>query len=162
MYRFYYDAEKAIESILYVAPRISEMHAILNAFYLADKEHLSRYGRFIFGEWYFAHIYGAMGDSVYQIMQHIRWGSAPNPYPLKMAGNIVIPLRSFNPDVLSESDIECLDSAIQKYEGLSFTEFRDLTYDDAYKATRLNDHISLDAIVRTLPDSELILEHLAG
>jgi hypothetical protein len=164
VYRFYFDVDKANEVLLYVAQHITNKNELLPILYLADKKHLSKYGRFIAGDWYFAHILGPMGYNMYHILQNV---NSLVFSPVKNAFNMlsritIMPLRMPDMSFLSESDVKCLDGAIQQYKDLSFTEFRNLAYDDAYKATPLNAPILLDDIVKTLPDSEMLLEYLAG
>jgi hypothetical protein len=74
--------------------------------------------------------------------------------------NVITTHRETNLDLLSESDIECLDSAIQKYGPLSFLELRKLSHDKAFTSADENDFISLDAIINSLPNSETLLDYV--
>lgn len=54
--KFIFDSKKATETIIYLAKRISNpsVYGICKLLYLSDKINLERYGRFIFGEAYYA------------------------------------------------------------------------------------------------------------
>ena len=81
--------------------------------YLADKTCLEKYGRFIFGESYFAMREGAIPSKSYDLLKQIAGKSSEE---LRVEGNAVIPLRDANLDYLSESDTECLDQTIAIYD----------------------------------------------
>jgi hypothetical protein len=45
MYKF--DAEKTIETLLYITAQVHNTYNALKVLYFADKDHLTRYGRLI-------------------------------------------------------------------------------------------------------------------
>ncbi|VXD20803.1 hypothetical protein PL8927_70018 [Planktothrix serta PCC 8927] len=54
-YQFDFNIEKGIESILYILKLLENkaqptLHRVSKVLYFADKEHLEKYGRFIFGD----------------------------------------------------------------------------------------------------------------
>jgi len=77
-----------------------------------------------------------------------------------MDGYDIIPCRSADRDLLSESDMECLDDAIASCQGKTFDQLRQMSHDDAYKAADVNDFIALEAIIAILPQGDLLLSHL--
>ena len=166
--RFWFDAEKALKVLLYVAQHSSDLYTILKILYLADKEHLSKYGRLITGDWHCAMEYGPVGSGAYDIFEYARDnGGQSFGLPVKKVLQVqhqrhVIPLRQANTDFLSDSDIACLDVAVQACKNKSFGELKQLTHDAAYKATQWNDRIALEGIIQTLPNAHLLLEHFAG
>jgi uncharacterized phage-associated protein len=111
---FEFNQRKAIETILYLANKISDsdIYGICKLLYLADKISLERYGRFIFGESYFALKEGATPSNAYDLLKQ---ATNPTYEGLKVEGNQVIGLREAKLDYLSDSDIECLDIIINKY-----------------------------------------------
>ena len=70
---FDFNESKAIETILYLANRISRSYKykICKMLYLADKTSLEKYGRFIFGESYSAMQEGATPSKSYDILKQI-------------------------------------------------------------------------------------------
>ena len=112
---FDFDETKAIETILYLAKRISRSgkYKICKMLYLADKASLERYGRFIFGESYSAMKEGATPSKAYDLLKEFAEGCTDD---IRVDGNAVVALRDANLDYLSESDIECLDQTIAIYD----------------------------------------------
>ena len=71
---FEFNAEKAIEVILYIAEHIKEptFHTVSKVLYFADKEHLEKYGRFICGDSYIAMRRGPVPSGVYDLLKLAR------------------------------------------------------------------------------------------
>ena len=163
---FEFNESKAIETILYLANRISRSYKynICKMLYLADKTCLEKYGRFIFGESYSAMKEGATPSKSYDLLKEIAEECSEE---LMLEGNAVIPLRDANLDYLSESDIECLDHTIIIYDKSPLKMRRD-AHDDAYKKARDNRgekgsaDISVRSIARTLADSEDLIDYLTN
>ncbi len=163
--RYRFDTEKAVEALLYIAERSCNIYNALKVLYFADKEHLAGYGRLICGDSYVAMRHGPVPSGVYDLVKYVRGdGSWRIDIPVNEAfsvqGRNIIPHRKANLDFLSESDIKCLDAAIEQYGHLSFGQLRRLSHDDAYKAADQNDFIPLTAIVKTLPNSDLLLDYI--
>ena len=163
--RYRFDAEKAAEVLLYIAEEQSDVYKALKILYFADKQHLARYGRFICGDSYVAMSHGPVPSGAYDLIKYARgdgfhWFDMPIEKAFSVQQDRIIPHRKANRDLLSESDMQCLDAAIKQYGHLSFSELRRLSHDEAFKNADLNDFISLEAIAQTLPDSESLLEYL--
>lgn len=165
-HRSRFNVEKAIEVLLYVSQRVQDLYVALKVVYFADREHLSRYGRLICGDSYVAMQYGPVPSGLYDLVKSVRGdGYCPIDLPLSDAFAVenrsIRPKRAPNLDLLSESDIECLDEAIAKYGGLSFNQLKRLTHRDrAFRAADGSGFMSLESIVLSLPDGKLLLEHL--
>lgn len=163
-YRF--DPKKAIEVLLYVAQRCSDMYTALKVLYFADKEHLAKYGRLISGDSYVAMWHGPVPSNTYDLIKDVRGDrfrvtKVPVSEAFHMQGNDIVPRRKANRDLLSESDVECLDAAIQKYGHLSFAELKRLSHqEEAFQRADENDFIPLEAIATTLPEGELLVDYL--
>jgi uncharacterized phage-associated protein len=164
-----FDADKALEAIAYIADQAgTDLYVTLKLIYLADKLHLERYGRFIFGDWYAALEYGPVASHSYDIMKHAR-GDRPvslakharDVLRVDPTTNAISLLRAPNLDELSQSDIECLDEAVQKYGRLGFGEIKRLTHDEAYNATARNGEMSLEAIASTTRRAAELIQHLS-
>lgn len=165
-YRF--NTEKAIEVLLYIAEKIPDVYAALKVLYFADKEHLSRYGRLICGDRYAALPYGAVPSGTYDLIKDAR-GDHPrqiDPAILEaftVDGNRIIARRQANRDLLSISDMECLDAGLQYYGRRSFRQVLRLSHREApYSDDDLEEgnFIRFEAIVRRLPQGEELLEYL--
>ena len=165
------DEQKALEVVLYVIQSLHDMYHALKALYVADKLHLERYGRIMYGESYHAMDLGPVASIAYDILK------ADEP-PLMSrtveAGRSLIerrqpydrlPRRDPNMDYLSKSDIECLDEAVALCNTRTIRELKDMTHDAAWNATHhdnRNGVIDLHAIVDTLPNSEQLCAYLKG
>jgi uncharacterized phage-associated protein len=165
--RHRFDAEKAIEVLLYVAKRIPDMYNALKILYFADRKHLAKYGRLICGDTYIAMRHGPVPSAMYDLAKYARGdGFCGVDLPINEAfavqGNTIIPHREANLDLLSESDIECLDAAIKEYGGLSFSKLKRLSHDAAFTSADQNDIIPLEAIVKSLPNSDLLLDYITN
>jgi len=162
-----FDPEKALEALIYVASRVEhDMYRTLKTIYVADKCHLERFGSLIFGSSYLALPFGPVPDEAYDIVKFVRGSISTSPVEhaieaFAVEGNDIIPCREPDLDVLSRSDIDCLDTAIDQCQHLSFPELKKLTHDDAYLATPSNSRIAIEAIAATLPNSAELIQHLA-
>ena len=79
--RFSFDPEKGIEVLLYIADKTKDIYKILKILYFADKLHLSKYGRFISGDYYIAMKHGPVPSRSYDIIKIAR-GENPNIYDI--------------------------------------------------------------------------------
>lgn len=161
-----FDAEKAIEVLLYVAAKCPDTYTALKVLYFADKAHLAQYGRLICGDIYVAMDHGPVPSGAYDLVKYARgdsfcWANVPVADAFCVQGYAIIPKRAADLEWLSESDIECLDAAIAEYGHLSFLQLRQISHrDPAFKESDHNSLIPLDAIVRSLPNSRALLDYL--
>jgi hypothetical protein len=163
---FEFDEPKAIETILYLANRISDScrYNICKMLYLADKTCLEKYGRFIFGESYSAMRGGATPSNSYDLLKQI----AKEPTEeLVVDGNVVIPLRDANLDYLSESDIECLNYTITTYDKRLW-KMRHDAHDDAWekawenRGEKQSVAIPIRCIAKTIANSEDLIDYITN
>jgi len=152
-----FNKEKAIEVLLFVAKSQNDIHSALKIIFFADKEHLNNYGRLIFGDNYYALNFGTVPSGAYSI---VKYHENQNDFT-KTKYNIK-PAREPRMEYLSESDIECLTFAINKYKDKTFNELHDLTIDEAYNSASINGKISLEEIINTLSNKKALNEYLAG
>lgn len=168
--KFHFDAEKAVEVVLYVANRLAEpgFHRLSKILYFADRDHLAKYGRFICGDSYVAMKHGPVPSGTYDILKHVRGDGLPCPVPHVVEsfkvedGKKVVPLKDADLDALSESEKECLDAAIAKYGKMSFKKLTDISHDKAWESADENEFIEVEQIAATLPDAKHLLEYLAN
>ncbi len=159
-----FDAQKAYEIIIYFANRckITDYYNILKYLYLADKLHLERYGRFISGDIHYAMKFGPVPSKTYDIIKNVKNGLDLN-CGFMVSGFKIEPNRDANIDYLSETDIECLDEIINKYGECNFENIHDESLDDAYEeyfVEGTSTLIPLKAIIKTLPNSDELIEYL--
>ena len=160
------DTEKCIEVLLYVTKRVSDMYTALKVIYFADKRHLGEYGRLIYGDEYVAWRHGPVPSLAYNIVRKVRgdgpsWLTLPKSPDFSVRENDMIPDRTPNLDLLSESDIECLNEAIEQYGKMSFGQLKRVSHKDkAFRAVDEKDIISLELIAQSLPNADELLEHL--
>ncbi len=176
-YQFDFNIEKAIESILYILELLENkvqptIHRVSKVLYFADKEHLERYGRFIFGDRYYAMKHGPVPSQIYNLVKLVRGDLSPSFQPPREISEQVLQafkivdkhnikkLREPNTDFLSASDIECLEHSATKYGSLSFEELTNLSHDRAWESADENDIIDVEDIIKTFDNSVELLEHL--
>lgn len=163
-----FDPGKALNAILWIAKRIQfpTFHSISKLLYFADRIHLERYGRLISGDNYVAMKHGPVPSGAYDIMKAVRGdGTCGVEEEAQAAFTVegqhdVVPRREANEALFSDSDLECLHEAIQRYGNLSFKALTDLSHDAAWDSADENDMIELEQIIATLPDGASLLEHL--
>lgn len=164
---FKFNKTKAIESILYLAKRISsaDVYGICKLLYLADKTYLEKYGRFMFGESYYAMQEGATPSNAYDILKE---ASKKPVRGLKVKGNQIIPLREANLDYLSEADIECLDLIISAYGKVPNWDRRRQAHDEAWReawSKKGNSNsvlMPVESIAKYLEDSDELIDYLCN
>jgi hypothetical protein len=164
---FQFDRRKAIETILYLAKRISDsdIYGICKLLYLVDKTSLEKYGRFIFGETYCAMSGGSTPSNAYDLLKEV----ARTPMnALRVEGNQVTALRDADLDYLSESDIECLDQIIGVWGKVPNRSRRDAAHDDAWKQAwdkrekKGSKEIPVESIVALLTNSDDLINYLSN
>ncbi len=166
----HFDRDKALEVILYIAKNLdgATLHSISKMLYLSDKVHLQEYGRLICGDRYIAMEYGPVPSAIYDMMKvaagresiDVDWDEIILDAMQVVRGRDVIPKRECNMDMLSESEIECIQGALAEYGHKSFGQLTDITHDSAWEATDENQPISLDSIVSTLPNAAEVIDYL--
>lgn len=159
----------AREILLYIAQQCTNMYNVLKIIYFADKEHLDLYGQLMYGDRYVAMSHGPVPSSAYDLVKYARGDTVWNipstfevDFEVRKDGkkHHIIPERQPNMDFLSESIIECLDSAISQYGSLSFSQLKEISHDAAYESADENDFISLTSIIKTLHDSDTLLDYV--
>jgi uncharacterized phage-associated protein len=167
-----YDPEKAVHTLAYVAKKLggaADMYKLLKIIYFADKRHLERYGRFIFGDTYIAMNHGPVPSGAYDAIKDVR-GMAVwcRRHPLakkalRVQGTEIIPTIEPDLDLFSESDLECLDETIRECRDLSFQELKKRSHGDpAFRKADANGEMTIESIAATLPNAGAVLEYLHG
>jgi uncharacterized phage-associated protein len=141
--------DKIVELLLYLAhhrPGADKYQAV-KFFYLADREHLNRFGRPITFDNYYALWYGPVASKALDLLENdesvlkeAKIEALPFRTELGKAKNgsqttyIRDPLRAVNLDLFSKSDLLVFDEIIAKYRDASFEELMKLTHEhSSYK-----------------------------
>lgn len=155
--------EVALQAILYIAQHVQrkDIHKICKILYFADREHLSLYGRSITGDTYIAMTYGPVPSKVDDIFKAVRGDS----YFSDKADDlreyfefknryVITPKKTANLDYMSETDIQCLDHAIDLCKDKSFGQLTEMSHDLAWVNTKKDRAISVKDILREAGDGE--------
>lgn len=168
-----FNFDKSINSLLYVLQTfggITDMHKLCKILYFADQKHLSEYGRSITGDTYIAMQYGPVPSCVDDILKALRgdsfFSSNQDIQDLKhfihfenrfmVVGEVAPDL-----DVLSPTDVECLDFAINICKDKNFAELTAFSHGLAWGNTRPDREISVKDILREVGDDEDYVEYIA-
>jgi uncharacterized phage-associated protein len=165
--RFKTNAQKALEVIVWFASREPGVgfHRILKLLFFADKYHLNRYGRPIVGDQYNALPYGPVAQTTYDILKRDPLALSlvddlDLPFEVK-AGHHVHALREPNLRKLSESDVEALSHAWDKYGRFSFDLLTRVSHDDpAYRLAAGQTMAYEDFIEADAPERDQIIQDL--
>lgn len=162
-----FDEDKALEVILYMASKLTDptFHQIFKILYFSDKRHLQKYGRLILSDGYVAMKHGPVPSRLYDILKKCRKLPENNTYKnsLQVTNSFHLKsLRNTNLDLLSKSERECLDYAINEFGQLSFKKLTELSHDSAWEKVGENDFISVEDIAATLPNRKDLIENLQG
>ncbi|MCP5431658.1 MAG: SocA family protein [Alphaproteobacteria bacterium] len=141
--------DKILELLVYLAhkrPNADQYQAV-KLFYLADREHLNRFGRPITFDLYYALDYGPVASTALDLIKGRRPALRKAkieqlPIKIEKRAHILIlaePKRSVNYDLFSKSDIEVFDKTIDRYGNCNFDALYKLThshfaYDAAWKS----------------------------
>jgi len=165
-----YDADKAVHCLLYVLKKlggVADLYTLLKIIYFADKRHLERYGRFLFGDTYRAMKAGPVPSGAYDAIKVVRGDSdwcRPHPLAKKalgVEGQSIIALMESDLGLFSDSDLECLDEAIEEAKHLGWKGlWRRSHRDPAFRAADFNGEMSIEGIAKSLPNADVLLEYL--
>lgn len=168
MRQFEFQPEKSLAVTAYLAERSGEtMYTILKMVYLVDRFHLERYGRPITGDHFIAMPQGACPSKIYDSMKVLR-GEANNNYLPEGdkyldvdAETHDVSIKDMPPmDVLSASDIECIDEVLSILARRGCRVIRDMAHDVAWKNTGKNATMDVLTIARSLKNGEALEDHL--
>lgn len=167
-----FDREKSMEAVLYIAQKIGgrkDMHKIFKTLYFADKAHLSRYGRSITGDSYIAMSYGPVPSRTDDIFKAVRGDSYFSNRAEELKGYfhfinkyVIEADKDADLDYLSDTDVECLDYAINKCKGKTFGELTVMSHDLAWNNTLRDREMSVKDILRENGENEDYVEYVAS
>lgn len=162
MFRF--DREKTTESIIHLSDKVDQatVMKLVAILYLGDKLHLQSYGRTITGDQYVGNTLGVYPKNTYNMLMEGVIGS------FIQSDGVVVPMRAIERGKFSGTDIQTLNTLVEKYNGLSAQELQDMTKDAAwvqsvggdYDETKGDVFIDMFDIVNTLDDAKRIFDYL--
>lgn len=136
---------KIVEMMLHLAhlrPGLDK-YQVVKLFYLADREHLNRFGRPISQDTYYALKYGPVASVAMDLMRADsflmnRAGVETLPFDLGTSseGHACLgqPHREVDYDLFSKTDLAVIEEIVEKYGNLSFDDLFEETHEhDAYK-----------------------------
>ena len=172
-YPFQFNIDKGVETILYIMQNGTQptFHHVSKVIYFADKLHLEKYGRFICGDRYIAMKHGPVPSGIYDLLKIARGDSFIFSLPSELIQKTkdafavqgrygITRRRDAEINYFSDSDIECLNIAIQKYGNLSFRQLTKASHDQAWSASDENDFIEIEHIIATLENADELIDHL--
>lgn len=145
---FEYDFEATKAALLYLAaqrlPNFDKYRA-LKLLFLADREHLLRFGRTVTGDSYSALPFGPTPDATHKLLDDlesvtVKGNDTDDPQVLELVRSLAVrevPYPEYEPqeapdlDVLSESDRMVLDQVAAEHGHKTSQELKDLTHDMA-------------------------------
>lgn len=162
----------ALNAMLFALARlngVTDMHKLCKILYFADQRHLSEYGRSITGDTYIAMQYGPVPSNVDDILKAVRGDSFFARYVDNLKDKIVFKNRYIlaaltapDMDELSETDVECLEYAVDLCRDKSFDELTRLSHGLAWQATARDRAISVKDILREAGDNEDYVAYVAS
>jgi uncharacterized phage-associated protein len=148
IYRTEPAVDKIVEAILCLVNLAEQkqldltQYDIVKSLFLADKSHLNRFGRPITFDNYVAMEHGPVPSFAYSVLKRDcdikKFDPANSPWERIDGANpanpkimyFKNPTRKYSEDILSESDVAALESALATAKSLTFGQLRKLTHDD--------------------------------
>lgn len=171
----FFDAEKALEVILYISQSTHNLFNIVKTLYFSDKFHLENFGRQITGDYYIAMKEGPVPSGTYDLIKLARGDNFRFDKKIKDAKpeaaikvieeNQIYPNRKPDLDLLSESDIECLDKSIKTYGNMNPLKLQEIiqaekAYKKNKKSTGINKIPLKEIILLDVPNGKEVIEYL--
>jgi uncharacterized phage-associated protein len=166
--QFEFQPEKSLAATAYLASKTGEtMYTILKMIYVMDRLHLERYGRPITGDRFAAMKEGACPSRIYDSMKVLRGDQNTNYLPNSElyldvdATTNDVSVKDMPPlDVLSATDMECLEEIVALHDKEGRWVFREMAHDAAWQKTRQNAIMDFTAIAQSLEDGDILAKHV--
>lgn len=134
-------ARAAVHWMVHQQPEI-DLHSVLKACYFADRSHLNKHGRPIFGALYRAMQWGPVPVEIYEMTKgEALWLAElkADRYPWKLDGYRLSLIENKKPDlsVLSESDMDAIKSGFQLSTHMTFDARTAATHGSDWQAANL-------------------------
>lgn len=132
---------KALNAVVFIATLLTRdcgKHGVSKTLYSAEKKHLARYGRTICGDRIIKMKYGPINSNVLDFMKA---NNHTNLFAIE--GDRVVAVAEVDLDVFSDSEIDCIQEAIEENNDLSFRERTDKSHDSAWEAAEMHKDMDL-------------------
>ncbi len=168
MLRFQFDEKKGVEALVYTASKWPGITAFFasKVLFFAEKFHLNKYARPIVADTFFAMPSGPVASTIHEFIDG-RLDNAGDPAAIAAALSFArdrypraTALREADKDVLSPSDIECLDEAIAFCRARGFRALSNLTHQErAWRDAPANGPMDYEAMIDAdNPNREAVLQ----
>nr|WP_052231897.1 Panacea domain-containing protein [Methylobacterium sp. ZNC0032] len=142
--RFKFAAKKAAAAVLWMVdekPGI-DLHSLLKACYFADKWHLNRHRRPVFGATYKAMKFGPVPLEIYEMAKGEMYylpEIGATEYPWRISGYSLHRSGNAHPDLeeLSDSDFRAIERGLRKSVSMNFDERTAATHGPDWQAAEL-------------------------
>lgn len=161
-----YEDQKIKEVLLYILGKTGmlDYYHLMKILYLAERQHLARWGERITSDDYYALPHGPVPSRIYDSLKSVKEGKEgflSDIVTVSSKTPVVTALRDADMGYLSKSEIEALDSAIAKNIVKSFAELEEMTHDKYYfKALENGRKMSVEDIARSGGASEQMVEFI--
>ncbi|MCW5910351.1 MAG: SocA family protein [Cyclobacteriaceae bacterium] len=164
-----FDREKALNTVLYISRKLekADFHKVFKILYFAEQKHLAKYGSSILSDVFVAMKNGPVPSKIYDILQALRNELAfevDTQFEKKLIEvkdkYFIQPVGEFDLELLSETELECLNESIQENKGLSYGSLTDKSHDDAWKKADQNDTMSIFDIAQTGGANDQMLHYI--
>jgi len=160
------EAAVGLEALIFVAKRMPagrhHHYKSLKALYFADKRHLEKHGRLIYGETHSALPHGPVPQAAYdatRVLNGERLISDFDDEALRAGLSRIkddqqdklVPLRDADFSKLGRAERESLEWAVRYCAGMSFEQVKAASHDAAYGRTQPNKPIPLEYLADMLP-----------
>lgn len=155
---FELDKSKAINSILFVISKLgmkkSDKHKVFKILYFADQKHLVKYGRPITGDTYLKMDYGPVPSFIKDIAD----GNEKKGLIEQEGEHHIQSSYPYDLEDFSESELECINEAIEENKHLSFGKLTKKSHDKAWEnASWRIDYLS---IAEAITEDQNILQYI--
>lgn len=152
------DIQHGITLMAYIVDQLGGEGDFLRIFkilYFADRQHLATYGRTVSNDKYIAMKNGPVPSLVYDLAKYLRGDGflisqeIPMSRYFDLLGKSTLRLKETpDYDLLSESDQEAIERAIQENKFLDFNSLSNKSHDTAWQNANFNDDMDLFEIAR--------------
>ena len=168
-----YDVSKCVQVLKYIISKHPnpDVYNVLRMLYYADKFHLLEQGKLITPDTYVKYKDGATPRICRRILLFVSGKCEARPYLFdeSIKGEILVKedgklenLTEPDPDYLAETNIECLDKAIERYGDCDHPELKLLSHDEIYDSVpKFNDEITVFHMANVLDKGGELTKHLS-
>lgn len=171
--RFRANHKKILEGLVWIARQCPQkgFHFILKTLFYADKWHLQRYGRPVFGDIYVKMPFGPVASIAYDLLKFSDFvpaellNLAEDAIQVDRKGRVPSVTAKRDPDesLFSGTDIECLKEALDKCSSMDFNQLTEATHEEtAWSEAEMNGEMSWEKIIDIdTPNREDLIQYIS-